>query len=188
MTEWVLSYEATIRLTCFFGIFAVMFLREVLAPKRPLSVSKALRWRSNIGIVVLNTVVLRLLFPTAAVGVALVVEQQGWGVLNVIQNHVISEPNLFYSSLIVITAVIVMDLAIYTQHVMSHQLPMLWRLHRVHHTDLDYDVTTGARFHPLEIIFSMLIKMAVITALGSPAVAVVIFEVILSSAAMFNHG
>ncbi|HEY5601622.1 MAG TPA: sterol desaturase family protein [Gammaproteobacteria bacterium] len=177
--EFVTQNEITIRLGFFFGTFIVMALWEIAAPKRVLTVSKAMRWLSNIGIVVLNTVVLRLLFPAAAVGVAIFAQEQGWGLLNYYEIPMV---------LAFLLSVIVMDFIIYLQHVMVHAIPALWRLHRVHHADLDYDLTTGARFHPIEIILSMLIKFATIAVLGPPVVAVVIFEVILNAMAMFNHG
>jgi sterol desaturase/sphingolipid hydroxylase (fatty acid hydroxylase superfamily) len=175
----ILEHELFVRLGFFFGIFAIMAVWEVRAPRRALTVSKTLRWVSNVGLVFLNSFILRLLFPAAATGVAIVAQQQGWGILNYYQ--VAFGPA-------VLLAVIAMDLVIYLQHVMVHAIPVLWRLHRVHHADLDYDVTTGARFHPLEIILSMLIKFATIMVLGPPVVAVVIFEVVLNATAMFNHG
>jgi len=177
--QFVLANEPTIRLSFFLGVFAIVGLWEVAAPRRALTVSKALRWGSNLGLVVLNTVLLRLLFPLAAVGVAAFCVENGWGVLNHFQvPFALAAP----------VAVIAMDFVIWLQHVMVHAVPALWRLHRVHHADLDYDVTTGARFHPIEIILSMLIKFATITVLGPPVVAVVIFEVLLNATAMFNHG
>ena len=177
--QFVLANEPAIRLGFFFGVFAIVALWELAAPRRVLTVSKTLRWSSNLGLVVLNTVVLRLLFPLAAVGVAAFASENGWGLLNHFQvPWVIAVP----------LAVIVMDFVIWLQHVMVHAVPLLWRLHRVHHADLDYDLTTGARFHPLEIILSMLIKFATISVLGPPVVAVVIFEVMLNATAMFNHG
>ena len=177
--QWLLAHEPTVRLGFFLTIFAVMALWEVAAPRRTLTVSKAVRWGNNIGLVVLNTLVLRVLFPIAAVGVALFAAQQNWGLL-----HYFELP--FW--LATLLAVIVMDLVIWLQHVMVHAVPILWRLHRVHHADPDYDVTTGARFHPLEIVLSMLIKFATVVLLGAPAVAVLIFEVLLNATAMFNHG
>jgi len=177
--QFVLANEPTIRLSFFLGVFAIVGLWEVAAPRRALTVSKALRWGSNLGLVVLNTVLLRLLFPLAAVGVAAFCVENGWGVLNHFQvPFALAAP----------VAVIAMDFVIWLQHVMVHAVPALWRLHRVHHADLDYDVTTGVRFHPIEIILSMLIKFATITVLGPPVVAVVIFEVLLNATAMFNHG
>jgi sterol desaturase/sphingolipid hydroxylase (fatty acid hydroxylase superfamily) len=177
--EWVLDHEIPIRLGLFFGVFALIALWEIYSPRRHLTVSKGARWFNNLGLVLLNTVVLRLLFPAAAVGVAAFAHEQGWGVLN---HYGLSLP------LATIIAVLVMDFVIYMQHVMVHAVPLLWRLHRVHHADLDYDVTTGARFHTIEIILSMLIKMATILLLGPPVVAVVIFEVLLNATSMFNHG
>jgi len=177
--QFVLTNEPIIRLGFFLGVFAVIGLWELAAPRRVLTVPKALRWASNLAIVVLNTVLLRLLFPLAAVGVAAFCTANGWGLLNHYQL-----PFAFAVPL----AVIAMDFVNWLQHVMVHAVPALWRLHRVHHADLDYDVTTGARFHPIEIVLSMLIKFATIVVLGPPVVAVVIFEVLLNATAMFNHG
>jgi len=174
----VLENEAAIRLGFFLGIFAVMALWEMLAPRRALTVSKAVRWVNNLGLAALNTLLLRLLFPAAAVGMAALAAGQGWGVLNYYQAP---------SWLSLPVAVVAMDLVIWLQHVMVHAVPALWRLHRVHHADLDYDLTTGSRFHPIEIILSMLIKLATIMVLGPPATAVILFEIILNGMAMFNH-
>ncbi|GMQ76944.1 MAG: sterol desaturase family protein [Gammaproteobacteria bacterium] len=177
-SRFVMSYEAPIRLGFFLGIFAVMALWEWRAPRRTLSVSKVLRWASNLGLVFLNTLLLRVLFPAAAVGMAVFAHSRGWGLANLFETPY---------ALAVLAAVVAMDFVIYLQHVMFHAVPALWRLHRVHHADLDIDVTTGARFHPIEIILSMLIKFAAIAVLGAPALAVVIFEVLLNATAMFNH-
>ena len=177
--QTVLANEPAIRLGFFLGVFAVIGFWEVLAPRRLLTVSKALRWTSNLGLVVLDTVLLRLIFPLAGVGLAAFCAKNGWGILNHFQVP-------FWVA--VPLAVIALDFVIWLQHVMVHAVPLLWRLHRVHHADLDYDVTTGARFHPLEIVLSMLIKLATIVVLGPPVVAVVIFEVLLNATAMFNHG
>ena len=179
METFVQTHEAAIRLTAFLGIFAAIALWEWRAPRRALTVSKALRWASNLGLVALNTVLLRLLFPVAAVGLAATAAAQGWGLLNQFP---------LSPWLAIPLAVMALDLAIWAQHVFFHAVPALWRLHRVHHADLDYDLTTGARFHPIEILLSMLIKFAVILALGPPVVAVILFEVILNGMAMFNHG
>ncbi len=176
--DFILQNETPIRLGFFFGVFAIMGLWEVLAPRRALTVSKAVRWTSNLGLVFLNSAILRLIFPMAAVGVAAFAAEQGWGLLNYFQL-----PFAFS----VLLAIVALDFIIYLQHVLVHAVPALWRLHRVHHADLDYDVTTGARFHTLEIILSMLIKFATILVLGPPVVAVVIFEVVLNAMAMFNH-
>ncbi len=176
--EYILANEITIRLSFFFGVFAIMALWEVLAPRRVLTVSKTIRWVNNLGLVFFNSFILRILFPAAAVGVAAFAQTNGWGLLNYYQLPV---------PVAIILAVIAMDFIIYLQHVMVHAVPLLWRIHRVHHADLDYDVTTGARFHTIEIILSMLIKFATIIVLGAPVVAVVIFEVVLNALAMFNH-
>ncbi|MEW8586522.1 MAG: sterol desaturase family protein, partial [Candidatus Thiodiazotropha sp.] len=175
--DWVLSNELPIRLSFFFGVFAFIALWEIFLPRRQLSLSKGARWINNLGLITLNTLVLRLLFPAAAVGVAALAQEQGWGLLNYYRLPL---------PLAAVIAVVAMDFVIYLQHVMVHAVPLLWRLHRVHHADLDYDVTTGARFHTIEIILSMLIKMATIVLLGPPLVAVVIFEVLLNATAMFN--
>lgn len=179
MTDFILTNEVIIRLSFFFGVFALMAVWEWRAPRRALRVSKLLRWTNNLGLVFLNSFILRLLFPAAAVGVAAFAHEQGWGLFNYY-----AVPDFAA----IIAAVIIMDFIIYLQHVMVHAVPVLWRLHRVHHADLDYDVTTGARFHPLEIILSMLIKFATILLLGPSVVAVIIFEVVLNAMAMFNHG
>ena len=173
------EYEPIIRLSAFLGIFAVMALWEFAAPRRKRTFSRLTRWPNNLGIVAFNTVVLRVLFPTAAVGVALAAKANGWGLFNVFA---------LPEWLAVVLAVIIMDFAIYLQHVLVHAVPALWRLHRMHHADLDYDVTTGARFHPIEIVISMGLKLMVVSALGAPALAVLIFEVVLNATAMFNHG
>lgn len=178
MNDFVTQHEPTIRLGFFIGVFVVMALWELFAPRRTLTVPKAVRWANNIGLVVLNTVILRLIFPAAAVGMALFAQDHGWGVFNYFE---VSMP------VTIIVCVVALDLAIYLQHVMVHAVPALWRLHRVHHADLDFDVTTGTRFHPIEIILSMLIKFALICVLGPPVVAVVIFEVLLNATSMFNH-
>ena len=176
--NYFIDNEIQLRLAFFFCIFAVMAIWELVAPRRQLIVSKVLRWSNNLALVLLNSILLRLLFPAAAMGMAIFVGEQGWGMFN------------YYDvsfSVAVIASVIIMDAMIYLQHVMVHAIPVLWRLHRVHHADPDFDVTTGARFHPLEIILSMMIKFAVIILLGPPVTAVVIFEILLNVIAMFNH-
>ena len=179
MTETLLASEPIIRLGFFLGIFAVIALWEALSPRRERTVSRWLRWPSNLGIVALNTVVLRLLIPTAAVGLALVAETQNWGLLN---------QWALPGWVLVLLAVLILDLGIYLQHVLFHAVPMLWRLHRMHHADIDFDVTTGARFHPIEILLSMATKLTIVAALGPPAIAVLFFEVMLNATSMFNHG
>ena len=178
MNELLLGNEEAIRLSFFIAIFTLMASWEMLAPRRRGQVKRRLRWPSNLGIVVLNTLLLRVIMPTTAVGLALAGETAGWGLLQQF------DLPLWAASLL---AVICLDLAIYLQHILFHAVPLLWRLHRMHHADLAFDVTTGARFHPLEIILSMMIKLSVIAALGPPAVAVLMFEVLLNTLAMFNH-
>jgi sterol desaturase/sphingolipid hydroxylase (fatty acid hydroxylase superfamily) len=179
MNEYILTNEAAIRAASFFGIFIVVALWEPVGPRRKLSVSKGLGWINNLGIVFFNTLLLRFLAPLMAVGLAIMAEEENWGLLNNIAIN--SYVKMFH-------AVLILNLIIYLQHVMFHTFPLLWRLHRMHHTDLDFDVTTGSRFHPIEIILSMIIKMLIVAALGAPPVAVVIFEVLLNATAMFNHG
>ena len=177
--QFVLANETAIRLGFFVGMLALIGAWEIVAPRRALTLSKAQRWSANLGLVALNTVLLRLIFPLAGAGMAAFCAENGWGMLNHFQVPAI---------LAVPLAVIALDFVIWLQHVMVHAVPLFWRLHRVHHADPDYDVTTGARFHPLEIVLSMLIKFATIVVLGPPVVAVVIFEVLLNATAMFNHG
>lgn len=179
LEDTLLVQEPLIRSVFFFGILGIMALWERLSPSRRLSVSKPLRWGSNLGLVVLNTVLLRAGFPLAAVGFAAIAAEQGWGLLNVVA---------LPGWLAILLSVMALDLVIYWQHVMFHALPTLWRLHKVHHADRDFDVTTGLRFHPIEIFLSMGIKIAAIALLGAPPVAVLIFEVLLNATAMFNHG
>jgi sterol desaturase/sphingolipid hydroxylase (fatty acid hydroxylase superfamily) len=179
MDDSLLAYESMIRLGIFAGVLALIAGWELAAPRRPQAIGRGLRWPNNLGIVVLDTLLLRLVFPTAAVGFALFAEAQGWGLFNAI-----AVPPW----LAVIASVLILDLAIYLQHVLFHAVPALWRLHRMHHADLEFDVTTGLRFHPVEILISMGIKLAMLAALGPPAVAVLIFEVLLNATSMFNHG
>jgi sterol desaturase/sphingolipid hydroxylase (fatty acid hydroxylase superfamily) len=179
MTEIILAHEPQIRGTIFLGILFAIALWEAVTPCRPRSFSRWLRWSNNLGIVFINTLLARGLFPIAAVGVAILAEEKDWGLLNVID---LPQP------LAILIAVIALDFAIYLQHVMFHAVPVLWRLHRMHHADLDFDVTTGARFHPIEILLSVGLKLAVVSALGAPPLAVIIFEVLLNGTAMFNHG
>jgi sterol desaturase/sphingolipid hydroxylase (fatty acid hydroxylase superfamily) len=171
--------ETTVRLGAFIGVFTAMALWEAAAPRRPRSYSRFRRWPSNLAIVVLNSGLVKILLSVTAVSLAVLGVQRGWGFLN-------NLPLPSWSKIIV--SVILLDLAIYLQHVMFHAVPALWRVHRMHHADLDFDVTTGARFHPIEIILSMLIKFGVIAATGTSAAGVLIFEVLLNATSMFNHG
>jgi len=170
--------ELAIRLAAFAGVFSVMALWELLAPRRPLAVGRSPRWPSNLGILVADVLVVRLLLPTAAAGVALVAAERGFGLF-----HVIGLPFWLAAPI----GFLALDLVIYGQHVMFHHVPWLWRLHRMHHADLDIDVTTGVRFHPVEILLSLVIKIATVALLGIPAAAVVCFEVVLNATSMFNH-
>ena len=179
MTDVILAHEPAIRLVLFLGVFACVALAEIAAPRRTPAVGRWPRWINNLGIVVLNTILLRVLFLTATVGVALRSEGRGWGLLNNVD---------LPGWVVVVLAVIALDLAIYLQHVLFHAVPALWRVHRMHHADLDFDLTTGARFHPIEVLLSFGIKLLVVVALGAPAIAVLVFEVLLSSTSMFNHG
>ncbi|MBV8454947.1 MAG: sterol desaturase family protein [Deltaproteobacteria bacterium] len=170
--------EAAIRLGAFIAVFVTMALWEAVAPRRQRSYSRARRWPGNLAIVALNAALVRILLPATAVSLALLGAKRGWGLLN----------NLPLPEWIAIAgSVVLLDLAIYLQQVMFHAVPALWRVHRMHHTDLDFDVTTGARLHPIEIILSMLIKFGMITTLGVSALGVLIFEVLLNATSMFNH-
>jgi sterol desaturase/sphingolipid hydroxylase (fatty acid hydroxylase superfamily) len=179
LVDALFTSEPAVRLGVFAGVFAAMALWELLAPRRRQAIGRLRRWPSNLGIVLLDTLLVRLVFPVAAVGVAVLAEARGWGLF---------QPLEMPAWLAIIASVILLDLIIYLQHVLFHAVPLLWRLHRMHHADLDFDVTTGVRFHPLEILLSMAIKLGVVAALGAPAVAVLLFEVLLNATTMFNHG
>jgi len=174
-----MEHERAIRIVSFLSIFILLALWEIFMPRRILTTSKKCRWFSNLSIVAINPVLLQLLFPVLAVGMAQTAQANGWGLLN----H-LGAPRL----MALCVGFIVLDLVIYLQHVMFHAVPLLWRLHMVHHADLDFDLTTGLRFHPVEIVLSMFVKMTVIVALGPPVEAVLAFEVLLNGMAMFNHG
>jgi sterol desaturase/sphingolipid hydroxylase (fatty acid hydroxylase superfamily) len=174
-----ISPEALVRLWFFASIFFVMALIEKIAPQRILLKSKFKRWVSNIGMQIIDVVVLRLIFPVFPFGVAVICAQRGWGLLNYC--HTIQPLALFIG-------ILVLDFVIYLQHRMFHFVPIFWRVHMVHHTDEDIDVTTAVRFHPLEIILSLLIKFAAVAAIGAAPLSVLIFEVLLNGASMFNHG
>lgn len=171
--------EAAIRFGCFFGTLLAMAVWELLAPRRPLTQSKPLRWFSNLGLAVLNNVVWRVLIPAGAIGLAMTVQARGWGLFNLVE-----WPEWFE----VAASVVLFDLAIYAQHWVFHRVPWLWRLHLVHHVDLDFDTTTGIRFHTVETLLSFVWKAAVIALLGPATLAVMIFEILLNATALFNHG
>jgi len=172
------NLEAIVRVSTFALLFAGLAVWEVLRPRRALAAGRGRRWPSNIGILVVDVLAVRVLIPTAAMGAALFAAGNGWGLLR------LAELRLSVASLLGFLA---LDLVIYAQHVVFHKVPWLWRLHRMHHADLDVDLTTGLRFHPIEILISLAIKIAVILALGVPAVAVLVFEVVLNATSMFNH-
>ena len=178
MPEYLLNHEAAVRLFFLLSILAAMAAWEAAAPRRRREIPRLLRWSNNLGVVVIDTLLVRLTFPFLAVGMAVLAAERGWGLLNVF-----AVPGW----LATILSLLLLDLAIYLQHVMFHAVPALWKLHRMHHADLDIDVTTGARFHPVEIALSMLVKFAAIAALGVPPVAVVVFELLLNASSMFNH-
>jgi sterol desaturase/sphingolipid hydroxylase (fatty acid hydroxylase superfamily) len=170
--------ESPLRLGVFVAVFLLMMIWEWRAPRRALTVSRGQRWISNLALLALNTLLLRLLFPAAAVGLAWSAQNLGWGLFNRLDLPYWLE---------VVAAVLLLDFAIYLQHVAMHHVPLLWRLHRVHHADLDIDLTTGSRFHSIEILLSMLIKWLVILLLGPALFAVLVFETLLNGMAMFNH-
>lgn len=178
MPQDILNSETGIRLTVFLGVLIGMAMWEVAVPRRRVEIPRLLRWSNNLALVVVDTLLVRLVFPVVAVGLAVTAEQNGWGLLN--------QMNMT-GWIMVLIAVLLLDLTIYLQHVLFHAVPALWRLHRMHHSDLEFDVTTGLRFHPLEILLSMGIKLGVVMALGPPALAVLIFEVLLNASSMFNH-
>lgn len=178
MLDSLLTHETTLRLSVFMAVLVGMMIWEVAAPRRRREIPRVIRWTNNLGVVVIDTIILRLSFPILAVGLALLANERGWGLFNIFDLPL---------WLAVLVSLIVLDLAIYMSHVLFHHVPILWRLHRMHHADLELDVTSGLRFHPIEILMSMALKLAVVAALGAPAVAVLLFEVILNAAAMFNH-
>jgi sterol desaturase/sphingolipid hydroxylase (fatty acid hydroxylase superfamily) len=177
MWEFI-SSEPGIRLTAFLAVLIALAGWEHAAPRRRLVVRSPLRWASNLGLVLLNSVLVRIVAPLGAAGVALFADSHGWGLF-----HSVSVPRPFA----VVLSVVLLDLSVYFQHVMFHAVPLFWRLHMVHHADLDFDVTTGVRFHTLEIALSFGIKAATILLLGPPVVAVIAFEVLLNASSMFNH-
>lgn len=173
--------EATLRLGVFLGLFALLALTEAALPRRKRQQPRRTRWLTNWSIVILDTLTLRLLalaLPLLAVGAALDAQAQGWGLMNLVTLPL---------WLAVILTVLIFDLAIWAQHLITHKVPILWRFHRVHHADRDIDVTTAIRFHPVEIALSMLLKIGLVYLLGPPALGIILFEIILNGTAMFNH-
>lgn len=174
-----MQQEQIIRLSFFFGVLAFVAVWEVIAPRRALTDSKKRRWFTNLSLVVIDTAVVRFSLPILPVGMAYMARAHGWGILNMID---------LPAWVKIFLAVVVLDFVIYIQHVLFHYLPILWRLHRMHHTDLDLDVTSGNRFHPIEIVISIGIKLMAVALIGPPAAAVLIFEVVLNATSQFNHG
>lgn len=168
-----------IRFGAFAVVFSIMASWEILAPRRPLIASKAFRWFGNLGVLAIDTVLVRLVFTVLPIEMAHRVQGAGWGILNIV--------SLPYW-LKVLIGIILLDFSIYLQHVMLHAVPVFWRLHMMHHADVDFDFTTGVRFHPIEILLSMVIKLAAVALIGPPALAVLLFEVLLNATSMFNHG
>lgn len=182
MNEYIANNEGLIRLSVFGGVLALMLFLETLFPRKKRTQNRLRHISTNLGIVVLYTVFMRAVFffvaIGAAVGVAAYASQQGWGLLNIV--HLPLWAHILISA-------ILLDLAVYWQHVASHKIPMIWSLHKMHHADRDIDATTGIRFHPIEILLSMLYKMVIVLILGPHIVGVILFEVVLNGSAMFNH-
>ncbi len=178
MSEVLLQNEGMLRMSFFLGVFVLMAIFEALLPRRRREMPRLFRWSNNLGIVVLDSLIVKLCFPVLAVGMAVIAEDRSWGLFNLV------DLPLWLSFVL---SILLLDMAIYFQHVLFHVSPMLWRLHRVHHTDLEFDVTTGIRFHPVEIAMSMGIKLLLVLLLGPPVIAVLVFEVLLNASAMFNH-
>ena len=178
MNNLIADSEATFRLVAFFSVLIVLICLEIFFPRRQLELPRAQRWFSNIGISFFNTLFVKLVFPLAGIGAAVLAQQKQWGILNHLE---ISQ------WMGVILFLLVFDLTIYFQHRVFHAVPFLWRLHRMHHTDIDYDVTTGNRFHPVSILLSSIIKFILVILTGAAPIAVLIAEVLLNATAMFNH-
>ncbi|WP_447601350.1 sterol desaturase family protein [Nitrospira sp. Nam80] len=173
-----MTADILVRLSAFVGVLGLMAMWELKAPRRPLTTAKVQRWVTNLSIVVLDSIILRLLLAAGAVGVATLAAGRNWGVLNHVDWPIWLE---------IVFAVVLLDFVLYLQHVMFHAVPLFWRFHMMHHADLDCDVTTGVRFHPVEVVISMAIKLAAVTFLGAAPAAVLIFEVLLNATSMFNH-
>ena len=178
MTDLIIAQEGALRLGCFLGIMLIVLGCERASPRRLITASRR-RWFVNLGLIVIDTAVLRLLLPAAMVGAALFAAERGWGFFN----HIAAP--LWLATVVVI---VILDLGVWAQHVAMHKIAPLWRLHRVHHTDTEVDVTTGVRFHPLEILLSLAYKGALVIVLGAPPIAVLAFEIILNASSLFSHG
>ena len=178
MTDYILNNETSLRMGIFLSILLTMMLAEYLFPRKQRALPRARRWTSNLLLIAIDSVFVKLVFPIVAVGAAIMAEQNGWGLLSQTDLPLWAEVTI---------AIIILDMMIYWQHLAFHHIPFLWALHKVHHVDRDIDVTTGSRFHPIEIGISMSYKMAVVILLGAPVLAVILFEIILNGCAMFNH-
>jgi len=172
------DFELALRGGIFLGVFAALAFWELMAPARILKLSRRQRWGANLGLALVSTLVVRIIVPGSAIAVAIVAANEGWGLFNRLGLPV---------WVAAVASVVLLDLAVYLQHVLFHSVPLLTRLHAVHHADPDFDLTTGIRFHPFEILISALLKLAVVAALGAPVLAVLVFEVLLNATAMFNH-
>ena len=178
MLDSLIQDDAVIRLSVFLAVFAIFAIWELIAPRRKQYYSKSLRWLNNLSITTINVLITRFLIPVTVIYVALFSQSSNLGLLNLVELPEI---------VAIIIAVLLLDLSIYIQHYIFHKVDFLWRLHRMHHADLEFDVSTAIRFHPVEIILSLVIKMAVVVAIGAPAVAVLLFEIVLNASSMFNH-
>lgn len=178
MIDILIENEPVTRLLASLGVLAAMACWELASPRRRIEIPRVIRWSNNFGMVILDAVLVRLCFPVAAVGVAVIAEHKGWGLFNRLEVP---------GGAAALLAILLLDFIIYVQHVLSHAVPWLWRLHRVHHADQAIDVTTGLRFHPLEIVLSMAVKLVAVGLLGAPVAAVLVFEILLNGTALFNH-
>lgn len=178
-SDGVLAYEPALRAGVFLLVLSAMLIWEALAARRQQRIPRPSRWPGNFVVVVLGAITVRVGFPLTAAGLALMASDRGWGLLNQV------EMPLYIT---IPLSVLVLDMAIYFQHRMFHALPLLWRLHRMHHADLEFDASTGLRFHPIEVLLSMAIKMLIVLLMGAPTLAVLVFEILLSSSSLFNHG
>lgn len=179
MQDWIVTHEPWLRLAAFAGVLLAMLAAEDLWPRRAGPLQRRLRWSANFSLVVVDALLVRLLIPLGATGTAIWSEVRGYGLFNNVGWVFAAEALLAFLAL---------DALIYWQHRLFHRIPLFWRLHRMHHSDVEFDATTGVRFHPVEILLSMLIKMGAVLALGAPAVAVIAFEVALNATSLFNHG
>lgn len=178
MGNLISQYESMIRLSVFAGVFILMISAETLFPKKQRVLKRMQRWSTNLSLTLISTLLVSLLFPIAAIGLAQYAQDQHWGILNVFNLPLWAH---------ILVSIIALDFAIYVQHVASHKFPIFWRLHKVHHADRDIDATTGIRFHPVEIILSLFYKFAAICVLGPHMLGVFIFEILLNASALFNH-